>query len=51
MDNYVPGTRVIQEDINNINLVQGKFDVCFHLAALSEYNQVLLILLRHLIVM
>ena len=36
MDNYVPGTRVIQEDINNINLVQGKFDVCFHLAALSR---------------
>tara|TARA_R100000742_G_C4279146_1_gene103038 strand:- start:934 stop:1767 length:834 start_codon:yes stop_codon:yes gene_type:complete len=36
MDNYVPGTRLIQEDINNINLLQGEFDICFHLAALSR---------------
>lgn len=36
MGNYVPGTRLIQEDINNINLVQGGFDICFHLAALSR---------------
>lgn len=36
MGNYVPGTRLIQDDINNINLVQGEFDICFHLAALSR---------------
>jgi len=34
MDNYVPGVRTIQEDINNIHLVEGDFDVCYHLAAL-----------------
>src|SRR6056300_296736 len=36
MDNYVPGVRTIQEDINNIHLVEGDFDVCYHLAALSR---------------
>lgn len=41
-ENHINGVKYIKDDIENIDKIKGDFNICFHLAALSRIQPVII---------